>query len=374
MNRRPSQSRNDYDAFSSRHTARFTAAAPDAHFFDPRRKMPYGVRAALLVLAALLIILAGNFAVNRFVHVRRETVPVKGLNEAFEGYTLLHISDLKGASFGRDQSLLSLALGKNEYDAVVITGDMVSPLGSAEPFYALIEQLRAHNPSAPVYFIPGDGDPVPASMDYASAGSPFAPWVLGAQQRGAQHLTTPQVLERSGARLYLITPQMLNLDLDAMQRQYEQQYTRALADDDACGVELAVHHLKTVEQSRAVRRVITPEDCVIALSHAPLSDMEMASAANGSLLRDIDLLLCGHYLGGVMRLPFLGPVLIPSQSLPRYGLFPGRDTYCDLSREGTTSIYVSPGLGTGQQDYPTGFFRLFNPPAVTLLTLTTSSL
>ena len=374
MNRRPSQSRNDYDAFASRHAARFTAASPDAHFFERRRKMSFGLQAALTALAALLLLLTCNFAVNRFIHVRRETVPVKGLPEVFEGYTLLHISDLKGASFGREQGFLSLALGKSEYDAVVITGDMVSPLGSAEPFYALIEQLRAHNPAAPIYFIPGDSDPVPASMDYASGGSPFAPWVLGAQQRGAQYLTTPQVLDRDGFKLYLTTPQQLNLDLDAMQRQYEQQYTRALAADDTCGIELTAHYLKSIEQSRAARSVISPEDCVIAMTHAPLSDTELASAASGSLLGDVDLLLCGHYLGGMMRLPLLGPLFIPSQNLPRYGLFPGSSTHFGLSREGTTSIYVSPGLGSSTADYPSAFFRLFNPPCVTLLTLTTSSI
>ena len=374
MNRRPSQSRSDYDTFLSRRTQRFTAASPDAHFFDPRRKMPFGLQAALAVLSALLLLLAINFTVNRFVHVQKETVPVKGLPDVFEGYTLLHISDLKGASFGKEQSLLSLALGKNKYDAVVITGDMVSPLGRAEPFYSLIEQLRTHSPSAPIYFIPGDSDPVPASMDYAAAGSPFAPWVLGAQQRGALYLTTPQVLDRDGFKLYLTTPHQLNLDLDAMQRQYEQQYVRALSEDDTCGIELAAHYLQSIEQSRAARRVIRPEDCVIALSHAPLSDTELASAASGSLLGDIDLLLCGHYLGGMMRLPLLGPVFIPSQNLPRYGLFPGSDTHYGLSREGTTSIYVSPGLGVGKADYPAVFFRLFNPPSMTLLTLTTSSL
>ena len=85
MNRRPSQSRNDYDSFASKRTARFTAASPDAHFFDPRRKMRLGLRAALAALAAVLLVLAGNFAVNRFVHVRRETVPVKGLPAEFEG-------------------------------------------------------------------------------------------------------------------------------------------------------------------------------------------------------------------------------------------------------------------------------------------------
>lgn len=374
MNRRPNQSRNDFDSFSPLHAARFTASSPDAHFFEPRRKKTFASQAALFFLALLFLLLAVNFAVNRFVHVSRVEVPVKGLPEAFEGYTLLHISDLKGTSFGGEQGLFSLALGKSEYDAVVVTGDMVSALGSAAPFYALIDQLRACSPEIPIYFIPGDGDPTPTSMDYAASGSPFAPWVLGAQQRGAQYLSAPLVLEREGHLLYLTTPQYLNLDLDTMQHQYEQQYVRALASGDASELELAAHHLHALEQMRAARKAIRDEDCVVALSHAPLSSTELASAENGSLLARIDLLLCGHYLGGMIRLPFVGPVFIPSQNLPRYGLFPGRDTYVGLSREGTTSTYVSPGLGSGGQDYPFFFFRLFNPPTITLLTLTTSSI
>lgn len=374
MNRRPSQSRNDFDSFSPQRTARFTAASPDAHFFEERRKKTLASRALLFFLALLLSLFVVNCAVNSFVHVSRVEVPVKGLPEVFEGYTLLHISDLKGASFGGEQGLFSLALGKSEYDAVVITGDMVSALGSAAPFYALIDQLRARSPEIPIYFIPGDSDPTPASMDYATGGSPFAPWVLGAQQRGAQYLSAPLVLERDGHFLYLTTPQHLNLDLDTMQHQYEQQYVRALASGDASELELAVHHLHALEQTRAARKAIREEDCVIALSHASLSSTELASAANGSQLASIDLLLCGHYLGGMIRLPAIGPAFIPSQNLPRYGLFPGRDTHFGLSREGTTSIYVSPGLGSGGGDYPFFFFRLLNPPTVTLLTLTTSSL
>lgn len=374
MNRRPSQSRNDFDSFSPSRTARFTAASPDAHFFEARRKIRPGVRTLLALLALLLFLLAVNAAFNSFVHVSRIEVPVKGLPEVFEGYTILHISDLKGASFGGEQGLFSFALGKSAYDAVAITGDMISPLGSAEPLYALIEQLRARDPAVPIFFIPGDHDPVPASMDYATGGSPFAAWVLGARQRGAQYLSAPQVLEREGHKLYLATPQHLILDLDTMQHQYEQQYIRASEADDASGVELAAHYLKSIEQSRAMRKSVRTEDCVIALSHAPLSDTELASAAGGSLLKDVDLLLCGHYLGGMLRLPLVGPLFIPSQNLPRYGLFPGGKTHFGLSREGTTSIYVNPGLGSDHVDYPFFFFRLLNPPTVTLLTLTTSSI
>ena len=94
----------------------------------------------------------------------------------------------------------------------------------------------------------------------------------------------------------------------------------------------------------------------------------------GRMVSRVDLLLCGHYLGGLMRLPWIGAIFIPSQTLPLYGLFPGEQMYTALSREGSTWVYTSTGLGGSDPLYPAFFFRLFNPPSVTLLTLTTSSL
>lgn len=104
------------------------------------------------------------------------------MDSALEGYTLLHISDLKGASYGANQSRIRFALQKEDFDAVVLTGDMVSSRGNAQPLYTLIEMLHELKPGVPIYMIPGDKDPLPASMSYAASGSPFAPWVLGARR------------------------------------------------------------------------------------------------------------------------------------------------------------------------------------------------
>ena len=78
-----------------------------AEAFDPnparRRRSPArtAVRFAALLLLAVLL---GNLAVNRFVFVREISVPVAGMPLALDGYTLLQISDLKGASFGAGQA------------------------------------------------------------------------------------------------------------------------------------------------------------------------------------------------------------------------------------------------------------------------------
>lgn len=369
MNRRPNQSRSDYDAFSAR-DASFKAVSPDKHFFEPKVKVPLGRRLRRLLIALALLSLTVNFLLNQFVHVERVVVPIKGLSEAFEGFTLLHISDLKGARFGDRQELLTFALGEEKIDAVILSGDMVSVRGNAEPLYALLDALRGRSDSTPVYFIPGDSDPAPASMSYAVGGSPFAPWVLGARQRGATLLSSPESITREDQTLWLTTNTHLSVDMDTLQRQYEQQYLAALDGGDENEIELATYNLQWLENTRSMRKAIRDDDVLLTISHAPPAAHELS----GSLTSRIDLVLCGHYLGGLIRLPGIGPLFVPSPSQPRYGLFPGDGTYSGLSREGHTWIYTSPGLGGGDALYPPFFFRLFNPPTVTLISLTPSAL
>ena len=374
MNRRPNQSRSGYDAFSSRSAARFTAATPGNDFFDVRRKKPLHLRFAFYFFLLFAVVLAVNLCVNQFVHIRRIQVPITGLSEDFDGYTLLHISDLKGKSFSEDQSRFASALNREDFDAVVITGDMISELGNAQPFYALIDRLRTCNPQAPIYFISGDADPPVSGEGYFTGGSPFAPWVLGAQQRGAQLLSSPVAIRREDQALWLTTGSLLNLDLDTMQEQFELQYIRAMQSGDENEIELATYNLKWLEETRAARRMIAPEDAIITLTHVPPTQQEMNSFGSSSLWGQIDLMLCGHYLGGMIRLPLLGPLFIPSSLLPRYGVLPGSSAFCGMSRISGTSLHISSGLGSSNDDYPSFFFRLFNPPTVTLLTLTPSTM
>ena len=366
MNRRPNQSRSGYDAFSSRSAARFTAATPGNDFFDVRRKKPLHLRFAFYFFLLFAVVLAVNLCVNQFVHIRRIQVPITGLSEDFDGYTLLHISDLKGKSFSEDQSRFASALNREDFDAVVITGDMISELGNAQPFYALIDQLRTCNPQAPIYFISGDADPPVSGEGYFTGGSPFAPWVLGAQQRGAQLLSSPVAIRREDQALWLTTGSLLNLDLDTMQEQFELQYLDALSSGDENAIELAAYNLTWLEETRTARKAITDKDAIVTLMHAP--------PTRDDLQASIDLILCGHSLGGLIRLPFIGPVFMPSSSLPRYGLFPGSSINAGLTRQGRTQIYVSSGLGAHTNEYPTFFFRLFTPPSVSLITLTPSSI
>ena len=288
-----------------------------AIFSDPKPPKSLRRRVLLILLALILAILLINVAVNQFVRVERVTVPIRKMDAAFEGYTLLHISDLKGLLFGKDQQFIRFALRDAQFDAVVMTGDMVSSRGNAQPLYELIEVLRELNPDASIYMIPGDRDPLPASMSYATGGSPFAPWILGAQQRGARLLNSPQLIERDGHALWLTTSALLSLDLDTMQEQFERQYLDVLDSQDENEIDLAKYNLQWLSETRAAREAMTEDDVYISLTHVPPSEDELQNAYTGTLSERLHLVLCGHYEGGLIRLPFVGALFIPSQKSAR---------------------------------------------------------
>lgn len=374
MNRRPNQSRSGYDAFSAEHTMRLRMRVSDADFFIPRKKTPLAHRLLFALAAALALFFAVNVLCNQFVFVRRVSVPVRGLSEAFDGYTILHITDLKGERFGPEQAFFHLAIGDEEFDLVLITGDMLSPMGNARPFQELLERIEQMNTGAPVYYIVGDSDPLPVSMSYAGGGSPFAPWVLEAGQHGAQMLSSPVSIKRDGQTIWLTTRAQLSLDLAAMQSEYERQYLAALASGDENAIEMTAYQLGTLEGMRSARKQMTAEDVYIALTHTLPGSGDADAMRPSAIPRAVDLMLGGHYLGGLVRLPAVGPLFVPSSTHSNYGILPGKDGYSGLTRSGSTWLYASSGLGSQDAMYPGWFFRLLNPPSVTLITLTPSAL
>ncbi len=91
---------------------------------------------------------------------------------------------------------------------------------------------------------------------------------------------------------------------------------------------------------------------VILLSHEPDYADTVVAHPRGSF---VDLMLAGHSHGGQVRLPFLGPLILP----------PMGERYPEgLYHFGQMQLYVNRGLGT--VGLP---FRLNCPPEVTVLTL-----
>ena len=352
----------------------FKAAPPDAEFFDDKKKRSLHSRLFFFIPMLLLILLLVNSISNMFIHVAHTTIPVTGLEEALDGFTILQISDLKGFRAGKNQSRFRTALSGVSFDAVVMTGDLISELGNSEPLYELVEVLKSLNADAPIYIIAGDSDPLPASISYSSGGSPFAPWVLGLRQRGGLLLSHPQYIQRASQKIWFLSLTQLTLDASMMETQYEEAYLTAVENEDENEIELAKFNLSAIQESEKAQQEITEEDVVIGITHVP--PLSIASGGNSYRTKALRprLILAGHYLGGLMRLPLIGALFIPSSALPLYGLFPGEDYLCGLTSQDGIPLYISNGCGSSDSLYPSFFFRLCNPPTVTLHTLVMSSI
>ena len=335
--------------------------------------------AMFLVLAAVAAVALINHASNTRVSLENESVAVMGLDKAFTGFTVLHLSDLHAAALGSNAELWEDLLYGKAVNAVVMTGDMVGSGGDYGPLVALIRTLRGVNAQAPIYFIAGDDDPEPVLSTAHGSAEVLADWVLAAQAAGAVYLDAP-MSQAAGARKVWFSPEALygvdaaNMvsSLTAQKAQMEAQGAQYEGDAGASYRALC-YRLDVMERTVAAQAEMATTDLQIAVAHAPLeagyirTSLEWAAGDTDAAFnfRAITLLLAGHYCGGQWRLPD-GRILY----VPEYGWFPDEAGLVGMQRVNSINQYVSRGLGASEA-YPMGG-RLFNPPGATLLRFTAS--
>ncbi len=340
-----------------------------------------------VVISLLLIAVFLIYYANKTITTNEVTVTVAGANSAFEGYRILLLSDLHGRTYGENQAVLLRAIEATNYDIVLITGDMVGASGDPKPFYQLLEGLGT---SVPIYFIAGDSDqgplldtarPIEGTLNQIV----LEEWVLGAIERGAVYLNKPTSIKVGSSTLWLSPGSMLNLNADDALKQAEYELDiQKKGVIGGIGVDYTTlpftnYRYRQYTALKEAALYMEEDDLHITLSHYPLSEEVLAAAqvnapaVENAYLMAPDLSVCGHYCGGVWRIPLFGAFYIPDTLAPRHGWFPDQSTVQGLhsSRSSSTMVYTSAGLGV--TDY--GLFpdiRLFNNPEITVITLTTT--
>lgn len=351
------------------------------HLFG--RKVTFFGFMVLVFIALFLIVLAMN---DRSVSTENHSIIITGLPEDFEGYKILHISDLQGKNFGQDQSALNRIIGNLSYDAVLITGDMIGEGGDPSAFYSLLDIL---NPRKPIYFIAGDNDPPPLleqARDNSSATLTLSQmvlndWVLGAQERGAVLLNTPQKITKGNGAIWLLPDTFLNLDIasaaELLKEEMEQEKESMLVGINESRDSLPFTSYRYQMMAKAEERLLTynAQDVIIMLAHEVPTDSQIYVSQDALTQQELksyfpspDLILSGHFCGGEWRIPGIGAFHISSRMSPRYGWFPNQSYVSGERSVGGTVVYTSPGLSVTDDTFLP--FRLMNPPKITLITLT----
>ena len=265
------------------------------------------------MILILLLIFAAFLADSRFRLVTTEyEVSDPALPAAFDGFRVVQLSDLHGAVYGRENSRLLRAVKRAKPDLIALTGDLADERTKLPVIDGLLKELSG---IAPVFFVSGNHE--------WSAGltEALAPMLRGHGVRWLRNEFLP--LERDGARIILAGAEDPNGPADmekpeALASRLRQQY---------------------------------PAEFVLLLGHRN----DWTEKYPGL---PVDLILCGHAHGGVIRIPGVGGVLGTGREL-----FPKHTA--GLFRSGDYGMLVSRGLSGPTAGIP----RLFNNPELVAVTL-----
>lgn len=258
---------------------------------------------------ALLLILIISFLFydsNARLIVNEYPLFFTKLPDAFDGYRIAQLSDIHGAVFGGSNAALLDAVKNTKPDIIVITGDLYD---GGDEMVTIEPLVRGLTSIAPVYFITGNHE-----------------W----DSDNLRELL--KMLDKNGVTVLRNDYKRLRIRDD----------TIILAGiDDPNGPE----DMKKPEELISEIRQKEGDPFIILLAHR-----------NNYLDRfsqlGIDLVLCGHAHGGLIRLPFIGGLIGPSRELfPKYT--------SGVYIEGRTKMLVSRGIGN-----QTGFPRFLNNPQI----------
>lgn len=241
------------------------------------------------------------------------------------GFTIAMISDLHNVELGKKNENLLQALQEAKPDVICIAGDLV--LGKKEKSVKIAyDFIKRAVKIAPIYY--GLGNHEQRMKKYPQVyGEEYRIFEKKIQKLGVT------MLENSSCFLE-IKGEKIQISGLALPEEYYKKRKKA---------ELSI---KTM--NRLVGKV-SKENFHILLAHTP-------KYGDTYLEWGGDLILAGHYHGGMVRLPFLGGVISPDLRL-----FP---KYCRGDfQEGNRHLIVSAGLG--EHTLPV---RIFNPRELVLIT------
>ena len=272
-------------------------------------------RGAFRVLLIFLLLIGALLADSRFRLVTTEyRLIFDTLPPAFDGFRVVQLSDLHGAVFGRGNARLLRAVEKAAPDLIALTGDLADKNTDLTDVDELLAGLAK---IAPVYYVSGNHEWSEKLLE------PLEPLL---RRHGVRRLANEYIpLERDGGRIVLA-----GVD--------DPNGPRDMEAPDALAARLRTEY---------------PAEFVLLLGHRNDWTEKYPTLP-------VELVLCGHAHGGVIRIPGVGGVLGTGRTL-----FPGH-TAGVFSGE-TYRMLVSRGLAGSTAGIP----RFCNNPELVAVTLIT---
>ncbi len=238
---------------------------------------------------------------------------------------IVFLSDLHGRSFGAGNERLLKTIAKEHPDLIALVGDIFNRDAGRDEINRMCELIRKTSEIAPVYFSLGNHE----------------------QSYLRTHDTNLlKLVEESGA--IVLDNNYIDIEVKNMPVRiggymgYYRQPIMTTSDPEQINQEIAF--ADAFEETDRFK---------LLLNHIPTMWLEWS----GFNRYPVDLVLSGHYHGGLIRIPFLNRgVIAPNAGwFPHYtkGVFEGREATCILT------------TGLAGSKFP----RLFNPPEIVVVDL-----
>ncbi len=344
-----------------------------------KKKHLFGIVLLSILTVVILLITIFNMLISAHVGIHQVSVTINSLPSRLEGFKILVLSDLHGASFGVNQQELLSAVNSQKYHVICILGDVCDAKGSVRPLIRLIEQLEGNQP---VLFIPGDEDPAPVSVDALPSGSIKADYIRQLEEAGIVYLDAPYCIEMNGKKIWFTPESVYSLDLASLEKSITDRINELKDQEDSRSrneyLYAAEYQLDRIDRIRNSQKTMTRDDIHIALTHVPLSENAIRDLhdlyynTNNIYIQGVSLILAGHYNAGQWRLPWGTVFYIPdSFNNEAKGFFVSDKGVVGASSVVGLTQYITPGLSVSNV-YPSlvAKFRLFNQPMISIVTLT----
>ena len=282
-----------------------------------KRKFKLSKKTKIFVLCLFciaIVFLGYNIIQNQHFEVNEITIECETLPDDFQGYKIIHISDLHNAEFGKNNEDLLSSIKEQSPDIIVVTGDIVdsrrTDVQIARDFVNNASEI------APVYYVTGNHEArvkVEDEIDNVTLNEN----VIVLHNKDV-------IIEKGESEIQLI----------------------GIDDPDYKAVKDSTEYM-----NKRLEKYCSNEYFKILLSHRP--ELFETYVEN-----EMNVIFSGHAHGGQFRLPFIGGVIAPHQ-----GFFPTFDAGLFYATNDVTMI-ISRGLG--DSIIP---LRINNPPELIVVTL-----
>lgn len=273
----------------------------------------------IIVLLLAVAFTAYCLWADRAISEREFQIKSEKIPSDFDGYRIVHISDLHNTLFGDGNKKLLDRIKADQPDIIAVTGDIVDSRRTNTVI--ALDFIKSALEIAPVYYVSGNHEfRIPQGREL----------IEGIRRLGATVLENESLeIKRGDSKITVC----------GIEDPYF--YGGYMSDEEEY---VTAHTLETLERT---------EDFTLFLSHRPeFFDLYCKYG--------FDLVLSGHAHGGQFRFPLVGGFIAPGQ-----GLFPEYDS--GLYEKNGTSMIVSRGLGNSIIP-----LRLFNRPEIITVILSCS--